>query len=369
MASLPENHRISVLAAMRHSAAKLEEQARGASQQLENRRVLKRILTPYNYSFGGDISQPPPDVLDEEKSGTQKGINDTATQDSSKSPHTYEKDTSHHSLVAASAPTGNAVEFRHSLARGDKTIIDSDQHPQSIAQSPHSSVEVKAGNSTLRIPDGARLTGAIPEFQGVLPPHGNLVRGQNVTRVSYALYKIVRLFGFRSMIDSPAGSHAEWMAQTVQRIEFDVPYFKYWGVDVNSTLLRAVRNEIGASASAEFKISDGTSELPDTIDVLFHWTELDASEKDPRSPQYPQYIDKIVREGQRANISYVIFGQFPRLRGPAPAYRNGRWLFLGDATEEPFLYNSYIRGVVPVMASTQPYVLYMTFYSLRSLPH
>lgn len=268
----------------------------------------------------------------------------------------------------ATTPATNVTVGNSTENLGDIDTTGTTRAGLPIGNANHSSVEVRKGNDVLRIPQGARLTGTTPAFRGVRLGNSSMLRGQNITRVSYALFKIIKLFGFNSMIDSPAGDHTEWMSRTMQRVEFDRPSFRYWGIDANRTSLERAREAIGGAARADFRHTDISGTPPTGVNVIFHWTELDGTDTDPRSEGYPAHIAGVLAGAKRSNATYIIFGQYPRQRGFVPAYRHGRWLFLGDgASVQPFLYNDYVRGVVPVMGGKNPFLLYMTFYSVRAV--
>lgn len=223
--------------------------------------------------------------------------------------------------------------------------------------------------SELHKPRGALTGGKVGEFMGShLEDGSSMVRGQNVTRLSYALYKIVRLFNLKKLIDYPAGAHVEWMPEMVTRFEYDVPGFFYQGVDSTEERLAAAREAGEAYGNADFAVANPEEALPvDSGDMLLVWNELDGERSDPRSAEYAAYIMRVVRAAKKANVAYVTFGQYPRLRGVAPIYSKGRWRFIGRSKEEPFLFNEHVRGVVPMASGSGGYHLHLTLFSLRSL--
>lgn len=207
------------------------------------------------------------------------------------------------------------------------------------------------------------------EFRGALGgTTDGMVRGQNVTRVSYTVYKIIKLFGFGSMADSPAGAHVEWMGEVVRRLAYDVPFFEYVAVDGSADGVERARETVGSVVDGEYYTADVESEMPRRVDVVVHWTELDGGGSDARSKAYVRHVARVMRAAKKAGCGYVVVGQFPRLNGPSPAFRKGRWRFVGTDEEEPFLFNEHVRGVVPMGKGGKAYMLYLTFYSLKSVP-
>lgn len=208
------------------------------------------------------------------------------------------------------------------------------------------------------------------DFQGCTGgTQDGMIRGQNVTRVCYSVYKIMRLFGFASLTDSPAGSHAEWMGELTSRLAFEQPMFRYVGTDADANALAQARSSVSeAGVDGDFEVRDVEKGFSGATDVLLHWTELDDSPRNPHHNDYPRHIHSVLRSAKRANIGYAIIAQYPRFKDATPSYRNGKWVFLGNHTSEsPFLFNDDVRGAVPVEGGTQSYLLYLTFYSLRSM--
>lgn len=195
-----------------------------------------------------------------------------------------------------------------------------------------------------------------------------MIRGQNVTKLSVTLFKILKLFGFSSVTDSPAGAHAEWMGDVALRLTYEQPLFRYVGVDETSEGLKRAKASIGDSVDAEFELHDIERELGNATDVLFHWTELDGSYRDARHSGYLVHVRKVLRTARQFGFGHIIFPQLPRLQGIAPTYKHGKWTFVGHKDEEPFLFNDHVRGAVPVGNGSRADVVYLTFYSLRAIP-
>lgn len=214
----------------------------------------------------------------------------------------------------------------------------------------------------------ARTSGAMPAFTGCNISTTGMLRGQNVTRVSYTLYKLIRLFGLKSMIDSPAGSHVIWMPELIRRISYEMPSFRYKALDDNSAGLLAASRAMEDVIDGEFVRGD-VETLTAGAELLFHWTELDGSERDPRQEGYGKHLKKVLLRAKKDAVSYVIVGQFPRLRGPVPEFRHGNWRWEGgQLSVPPFYVNDYVRGVVAVENSARPYMLYLTLYAAGSIP-
>lgn len=265
------------------------------------------------------------------------------------------------------------------LSTKETTNVESSSDVGSTAPPPTTTTTTEASTSKRvvsedtkakeSVPSGARTSGKLPEFRGSLGgTKDGMMRGQNITRVSYTIYKIMKLFGFSSFTDSPAGAHAEWMPEMVRRMSYDVPFFQYVGVDADEDKLLLARKSMGETVDGEFYAMDAEKQLPNATDVVFHWTELDGSESDARNRQYVRHVARVMKTAKDKQCGYIVLGQFPRLNGPSPSYRNGKWRFVGTDEEEPFLFNDHVRGVVPTASGAKAYMLYLTFYSLKSIP-
>lgn len=220
--------------------------------------------------------------------------------------------------------------------------------------------------SDLGKPKKAKSAGSGEYLGSHLADGSSMVRGQNVTRLSYALYKIVRLFNMRKLADFPSSAHVEWMPEMVQRFEYDVPGFSYEGLDLTEEKVEKTRKAGDMYGSAEFRVADPEKEIPkDIADMILVWTELDGERTDPRSADFAQYIINVVKAAKKANVRYITFGQYPRLKGVAPIYSKGKWRFM-DSREDPFLFNDHVRGVVPMASGANGYHLHLTLFSVRS---
>lgn len=217
--------------------------------------------------------------------------------------------------------------------------IDSQRAPDS---SPSERVSKKAaGGKPRKLPTVEKKLAApgikvAAEYGGSHVKDGSgLLRGQNVTRLSYAIYKVVRLFHLKKLVDFPAASHVEWMPEMVTRFEYDVPGFMYDGYDVDDEKLKIAERAGEAYGSANFRVVNPEVEMPESgSDIFLVWTELDGTRSDPRSAEYFAYIVSVVKAAKKANIKYIIFGQFPRMKGMIPIYSKGKWRFMGKSREE-----------------------------------
>jgi hypothetical protein len=207
------------------------------------------------------------------------------------------------------------------------------------AYAPPSS-QVLSGNAT-------QTSTVLRKYSGSYLSDGTgILRGQNVTRLSFVVYKLIRLFGLKSMVDFPSRCHKEWMPELVERLEFDQPSFRYYGMDHNMTYVAEASREAQRDGRAAYILADVEFELPVKSELLLHWAELDGGRRDPGAPTYARYMLHVIQVAKRAGISYVMFAQYPRIRGMLPVEVKGVWTFVGNEEESPFLFNERICGAV-----------------------
>ena len=249
------------------------------------------------------------------------------------------------------------------IKRSNKSSSNSDSFNIQAALEKRKSSKRRHASERL-VPIGARTHGRL-EFHGSLGgTEDGMVRGQNVTRISYTLFKIMKLFGFTSLTDYPCGAHHEWMSEVVSWLAYEHPAFEYVGSDDDAKGVSLAKRVIGRFVDGEFRHGHA---LDSNSDVVFYWTELDGSERDARDKRYGAHMREVMSRAKKGGNAYIVFGQYPRLNGPQVEYRNGKWRLSGER-EEPFLYNDYVRGVIAVEGTGVGYVMYMTFYCLRSIP-
>lgn len=261
----------------------------------------------------------------------------------------------------------SAGERTTEQAAQSHSTVSSRPSPQAPEMSSSESAQTQKENADTTV--GKRSVNARPvEYLGShLDNGGSMQRGVNVTRLSYAVYKIMRLFQLKSLIDYPSGAHAQWMPAMVSRLEFETPAFKYHGMDASEAKLEPIRARSSQMSMSEFSVGDPAEAVPGEADLMFHWTDLDDSERDPRSPAYAKYLSRVMQAAQRAGVVYLIVGQYPRLRGETPVYKKGKWRFMGNTKEDPFLYNEELRGVVPIQTGRSGYRLHITLFAVRTM--
>lgn len=263
-------------------------------------------------------------------------------------------------------------------------------HDQKIMNNPPVSVgvETQKSNSAASTPTWAGKQTKRKVFKGcthgIEQNHG-MVRGYNMTRISHALYKVMRLFGFTSLSDAPAGAHVEWIGELAQQLSFEMPRFRYTGIDSSPHKLARTEQVLRNIVDGDFVVGDienlRTLKQPQQphqqphkphTDLLFYWPEMDGSNTDPRHANYPAHVRRVMTSAKQAGIGYIVVAQYPSMNGPVPTYKHGKWTFIEENAKnvDPFLFNVYVRGAVPMFGTglSKPYVVYLTFYSLRSIP-
>lgn len=213
-----------------------------------------------------------------------------------------------------------------------------------------------------------RTHGPTPEFRGSLLEDGSTMRaGENITRLSYALYRVVNLFKFKSMIDYPAGDHLSWMPQLMGRLDYEHPDFAYSAVDPNETALNEARKHYDHLASSKFLSFSPVKRVTLQADVMLVWPREDAiNGLSPLSKEYPGRMLQIMKNAKEGGIEYILLGQYPTSKTKRPVYQNGRWKLEGSS-DDPFWFNDHIRGVIPMFTEERPFQRYLMLYALSRM--
>lgn len=267
---------------------------------------------------------------------------------------------------------------RYTIVHDRKLVND---HPAGVRADTVKSNSASTPNSSRKQAKKNLFKGCTHGIQGT----DGMVRGYNMTRISHALYKVMRLFGFTSLSDAPAGSHVEWIGELTQQLSFEMPGFRYTAIDSSSHKLARTEQVLRNIVDGDFVVGDienlRTLKQPQQphqqprkphTDLLFYWPEMDGSSTDPGHASYPAHVRRVMTSAKQAGIGYIIVAQYPSMNGPVPTYKHGKWTFIEENAKnvDPFLYNIYVRGAVPMSGTglSKPYVVYLTFYSLRSIP-
>eukprot|EP00178_Gracilaria_changii_P001125 TRINITY_DN1160_c0_g3_i1.p1 TRINITY_DN1160_c0_g3~~TRINITY_DN1160_c0_g3_i1.p1 ORF type:complete len:374 (+),score=102.36 TRINITY_DN1160_c0_g3_i1:306-1427(+) len=192
----------------------------------------------------------------------------------------------------------------------------------------------------------------------------------NCSRVAEALYKIVKLFGVRTLCDTPAAAHAHWMRHVVTRLSFDTPHFRYIAIERNRSALQRLtasyRNVVDMDGAPHWRAQ--------RCELLLHWPRCDGDAMPPTALS-------LLRQARAGGCALVLFAQTAATAGAQPhtlAFRAGRWTLLhtngaavaaaAPSRREPFALNEFVKGAIAVGAGARHDALYLTLYSLRAMP-
>lgn len=162
------------------------------------------------------------------------------------------------------------------------------------------------------------------KFQGVADVHTSLsaanVAGtfDNLTRISFMMYRLIKTHHITSMIDIPCSNTLDWMPQVLHYLDFEIPGFRYTCVVPSHAEKEKAQAIFGDHASPEFLVSREYWRLPlPTTDVAFLWNILGFI-----TPHQSWALLKSVRQAQ---TKYVVLPNYPQMRSnPAAGTHHGR---------------------------------------------
>jgi hypothetical protein len=140
----------------------------------------------------------------------------------------------------------------------------------------------------------------------------------NLTRISYMMYRLIKTHHISSLIDIPCTNTLRWMPQVLHYLDYEVPGFRYTCVVPSEVEKDRVQKTFGDQASPIFLVAREywRLQLP-TTDVAFLWNILGFL-----SPQQSWALLKSVRQAQ---TKYVVIPNYPQLRNnPAAGTHHGR---------------------------------------------
>lgn len=181
-------------------------------------------------------------------------------------------------------------------------------------------------------------------YKGVqkMSDNSNLFKADNITHLSYMLYRLIKTHGIVSLIDVPCTLSIFWIPELIQRLEFEVPKFHYRCIVPDDELLvDAVLRFQGLSSAVVIKDpAFWTSKLP-AADLAFVWYGLGF--------MAPKPSWQLLKALQQSPTKYVIVPNHPDVvRNPGVATPHGRV----NVRRAPYLFDEALR-VVNNVSSTQ----------------
>lgn len=159
-------------------------------------------------------------------------------------------------------------------------------------------------------------------FRGVLLPAAShkvehLGSHDNITQISYMLYRLIRTHRISSIADIPCIHNLAWMPAVLHQIEFITPGFRFICVVRTPAERERAQAAFGHGSSAEFFVMREfwRAKLPE-VDLAFLWNVIGFM-----SPQRSWALIKGIRRG---GTKYLLLPNYPDLRNnPAAGTHHG----------------------------------------------
>lgn len=99
-----------------------------------------------------------------------------------------------------------------------------------------------------------------------------VVDGTNVTHLSYMVFKLIKSYNIKSVVDIPCRNTLGWFPELLHRIDFEVVGFKYYCVDSEAHSQDDIRSLFTDAGSPEFlHIRPEEAHLLPKTDLVFSW--------------------------------------------------------------------------------------------------
>lgn len=159
---------------------------------------------------------------------------------------------------------------------------------------------------------GVLLPTAFHKFEHLAPKSHD-----NITKISYMLYRLIRTHRISSIADIPCIHNLAWMPAVLHQIEFITPGFRFICVVRTAAERERAQAAFGHGSSAEFFVMREfwRAKLPD-VDLAFLWNVIGFM-----SPQRSWTLIKGIRRG---GTKYLLLPNYPDLRNnPAAGTHHG----------------------------------------------
>lgn len=155
--------------------------------------------------------------------------------------------------------------------------------------------------------------------------------GENITKVTYMLFKLIREYKIKSMIDVPCRGHLKWMSHVLERVDYDEPEFHYFCMDTNEEVLKTAKARVGDLGNAKFVNKKFWKVGLPKADLLFAWSGLHKMRKE----SIYKMLKKVVK---KKSTKYVLIGNYPDAKDDEAEDENEEKAKERD-TEEDLHYN------------------------------
>lgn len=196
------------------------------------------------------------------------------------------------------------------------------------------------------------------EFRGVLktPDNAHLFNDDNITHLSFMVYRLVKTHKISSLVDIPCKWSMFWMPELVQRLEFEIPGFRY------SCIVAENKDRIEAlyrfrdldSIEIIYDSSYWATQMP-SMDLALTWHSLGFL-----SPKNSWQLLKALR---KSGTKYVIVPNYPGLlHNPGVATKHGRI----NVRRAPYRFDEALR-VIQNVSIHQAVRKQILFYDLEGI--
>lgn len=128
--------------------------------------------------------------------------------------------------------------------------------------------------------------------------HSSATPGEDVQRLMIMLRKIVTQYDIQSMADVPCRAHAHWMAEWLEQIAEHNENFKYYCIDTNDIILKAVKERVGMTVDSKFVLRRFWKVGLPRVDMVFSWAGLD----NMKHENVLRYIHKLSKTGRKHKL-------------------------------------------------------------------
>lgn len=268
----------------------------GAKVALKYPRGARRKLASES-SSETDESNNTEDGIDPEEneessdnSNGKKGAPNTTTELSNNSDEENEDN-----LVVEDITSTKKISVKPVTVKGiddkDDDFVDADKENTDTKERPDKSKAVP-----LKVAGKKQIA-----FDGV----GATVDGEDIKRVSFMLFRLLKQYKAQSMVDVPCRAHGTWMHKLLEHVEAEIPDFQYYCVDTSTDILQAIKQRVGGKCRAKFVFRKFWSEKLPRADFVFSWSGLDKMQKD----NVAAFLKKLHNSDRH---KYVLLGSYQK---------------------------------------------------------
>jgi len=179
-------------------------------------------------------------------------------------------------------------------------------------------------------PKGALEIGSdtVGNFHGVpAQPHQ---KSDDVTRLSFMLWRVIKTYHIKSMVDVPCRAHGAWMPQLLARLDYDLPDFHYTCVDASPRVVKEARAAVGDLVDGHFLVRDWWARRLPPADLVFAWRGLDTAPA--------EHVHRLLSAIPASGAKYLLLGSADTHNGGHGAVPTGgkKWVPPINFRKAPF---------------------------------